>query len=160
MKVLALAVGISVLLVVGVADGATARPAPVEGLAYTGVTMQDLPISFVLTKDRKKIKRLDIEWVALPAECTSRLPYVSRTTFGSGASKPLALSSRKRFAHTFSDSLTLPGVIALDERPVVRGTVGRRRAFGTFRATAVVRDAAGVEVNRCDIGTISWTAIQ
>jgi len=115
----------SVLLVVAAAAGASARPAPAEGLAYSGQTMQDLPISFVLTKDRRKIKRLDIEWVGLPAECSSDLPYVSRTTFRSGGSKTLALSAGKSFRHTFIDGVTLLGGIALEERPVVRGSVGR-----------------------------------
>jgi len=147
----------SVLLVVAAAAGASARPAPV---AYSGQTMQDLQISFVLTKDRRKIKRLDIEWVGLPAECSSDLPYVSRTTFRSGGSKTLALSAGKSFRHTFIDGVTLLGGIALEERPVVRGSVGRTRAFGMFRATAVLRDAAGVELNRCDIAAIAWTVVQ
>lgn len=34
------------------------------------------------------------------------------------------------------------------------------RAFGMFRATAVLRDAAGVELNRCDIAAIAWTVVQ
>jgi hypothetical protein len=48
----------------------------------------------------------------------------------------------------------------VEERPVVRGTVGRTRASGTFRATAVVTDATGAEINRCDTGTIRWTAVE
>jgi hypothetical protein len=99
-------------------------------------------------------------WVALPGQCSSGLPYVSATMFGGGATKAPAISSRKRFRHTFNDSLSIPGVAAIEEVPVVRGTVGRTRAFGTFRVTAIVKDAAGAEINRCDTGTIAWTTVQ
>lgn len=136
------------------------EPASGKGFAYAGETTQGLPISFVLTKDRTKIKRLDVEWLALPTQCSTGLPYMSRTTFGAGSTKALAISPRKNFRHTFADNLTLPRVLTLEEQPVVRGTVGRTRAFGTFRATVVIRDGSGAEINRCQTEAITWTAIQ
>lgn len=146
--------------VVAAAPAAAKRAAPLQGVGYAGETAQDLPMSLVLTANRKAIKRLDIMWIALPGQCSTLMPYVSATTFGADNTKAIALSSGKRFRHTFVDALTLPEVGSIEEHPVVRGTVGRTRAFGTFRATAVVKDAAGAEVTRCDTGTISWTAVQ
>ena len=162
MKVLlTLVLGVAILLgTVSGASAAAARPLPAEGLAWVGETVQDLPISFVLTKDRKKIKRLDLEWYALPAQCSGGLPYVSRTTFGAGETKALPISSRKSFRHTFLDAVTIPGVITMEETPIISGTVGRKRAFGTFSAIAVLKDGAGMEITRCDTGPIAWTAIQ
>lgn len=161
MKVLlTLVLGASLLL--GVVSGASAAVAPrlpAEGLAWVGETVQGLPVSFVLTKDRKKIKRLDVEWYALPGQCSGGLPYASRTTFGAGETKALPIT-RKSFRHTFADAFALPGVIAMEETPVISGTVGRTRAFGTFSAVAVIKDGAGTEVTRCDTGPIPWKAIQ
>ena len=117
-------------------------------------------MSLVLAADRRTIRRLDIAWIALPAQCSSGLPYASSTRFGGGLTKAVALSSAKRFRHTFVDAVTLPEIVTLEEHPVVRGTVGHSRAYGTFRAIAIVKDAAGVEVNRCDTGTISWSTVQ
>ena len=157
---LTLVLGVSLLL--GVAGGASAAAAPrlpAEGLAWVGETVQGLPVSFVLTKDRKKIKRLDIEWYALPGQCSSALPYSSRTTFGAGETKALPIT-RKSFGHTFVDAFAIPGVITMEETPVISGTVGRTRAFGTFSAVAVVKDGAGTEITRCDTGPMPWTAIQ
>jgi hypothetical protein len=149
-------------LLLGVVSGASAAAAPrppAEGLAWVGETVQGLPISFVLTKDRKKIKRLDVEWFALPGQCSSGLPYGSRTTFGAGQTKALPIT-RKSFGHTFLDAFEIPGVIAMEETPVIGGTVGRTRAFGAFSAIAVMKDGAGTEITRCDTGPIAWTAIQ
>ncbi len=139
---------------------APARAAPARGVAYAGQTSQDLPMSFVLSRDRKSIKRLDIDWFGPAAQCTSGLTYPSGTTFGGRNTRALKLSSRKKFRHTFLDALTIAGVARIEEHPVVRGTVGRTRASGTFRATAVVTDAAGAEINRCDTGTITWRAVE
>ena len=150
----------SVATAVPAAARTAPEPASGKGFAYAGETTQGLPISFVLTKDRTKIKRLDVEWLALPTQCSTGLPYMSRTTFGAGSTKALAINPRKNFRHTFADNLTLPRVLTLEEQPVVRGTVGRTRAFGTFRATVVIRDGSGAEINRCQTEPITWTAIQ
>jgi len=137
-----------------------ARTAPAQGVAYAGETSQDLPVSFVLSRDRKTIKRFDIEWYAPFAQCLNGVVYVSGSTFGARKTKALRLSSRRTFRHTYVDDLTVPGVAHVEERPVVRGTAGRTRASGTFRATAVVTDGTGAEINRCDTGTIRWRAVQ
>ena len=158
---LTLVLGVSLLLgVVSGASSAAGRALPAQGYGWVGETTQDLPVSFVLTKDRKKIKRLDIEWYALPDQCSSALPYGSRTTFGAGATKALPINARKSFGHTFLDALAIPGMITMEETPIINGTVGRTRAFGTFSATAVIKDGAGTEITRCDTGPIAWTAIQ
>jgi hypothetical protein len=155
-----LVLGVCMLLAVvsGAAAAAAPRP-PAEGFGWAGETVQGLPFSFVLTKDRKKIKRLDVEWYALPEQCSSGLPYGSRTTFGAGETKALPIT-RKSFGHTFLDAFAIPGVITIEETPVVSGTLGRTRAFGTFSAIAVLKDGAGTEITRCDTGPIAWTAIQ
>lgn len=138
-----------------------AAPAPaVQGVGYAGETAQGLPVALILTNDRKKIKRFDMPWVALPAQCSSGMPYVSATTFGAGSTPALAIGAGKRFRHTFTDAFTFADATAIEEVPTVRGTIGRTRASGTFRATAVVRDAAGTELTRCDTGAIRWTALQ
>ena len=162
MKVhLTLVLGASLLLgAVGAAAAAAAPRLPAEGLAWVGETVQGLPVSFVLTKDRRKIKRLDIEWYTLPGQCSSTPAYGSRTTFGARATKALPINARKSLGHTFLDAFAIPGVITMEETPIIDGTVGRTRAFGTFSAIAVVKDSAGTEITRCDTGPIAWTAIQ
>jgi hypothetical protein len=139
---------------------APAATAPARGVAYAGETSQDQPVSFVLSRDRTQIKRFDIDWYASLTRCSNGVAYVSGTTFGARKTKALKLSSRRTFRHTYVDALSVPGVAHVEERPVVRGTVGRTRASGTFRATVVTTDAAGAEINRCDTGTIRWRAVQ
>ena len=155
-----LALAASSLLAGAVAASAPAAPARSQGVAYAGNTSQDSPVSFVLSRDRKTIKRFDIEWYAPLTQCTNGVAYVSGNTFGARKTKALRLSSRGTFRHTYVDALTVPGVAHVEERPVVRGRIGRTRASGTFRATAVVTDGAGAEINRCDTGTIRWRAVE
>jgi hypothetical protein len=161
MKVLiATALGVAFTLAAAGAASAPAAPARAQGVAYAGATSQDLPVSLVLSRDRRTIRRLDIDWYATIEQCTSGVAYVSGTTFGARRTKALRLGSRRTFRHTYVDALTVPGTARVEERPVVRGTVGRTRASGRFRATAVVTDATGAEINRCDTGTITWTAVE
>ena len=160
MKVLlALALAASSVLAVAAAPPGRAASAP-RGVAYAGQTSQDLPVSFVLSRDRRTIKRFDIEWYAEADQCTSGVTYVSGTTFGARKTRSLRLSSRRTFRHTYVDALTVPAVARVEETPVVRGTVGRTRASGAFRVTAVVTDAAGEVINRCDTGTLTWRAVE
>ena len=158
-KTCALIAGAAVALATATSAGAAAAKPPAPGLAYVGDSDQGLSVSVLLTKDRRKVKRFEIDWLALPTQCTSGLPYISVTTFGTGSTPALAITG-KRFRHTFLDDLKVPGVLDLQEVPVVRGTIGLKRAFGVFRATVVLKDAAGTEVNRCDTGSIKWTAEQ
>jgi hypothetical protein len=161
MKVLmATALAVATTLATAGAASAPAAPARAQGVAYAGQTTQDSPVSFVLSRDRKTIKRFDIDWYAPFTQCTNGVAYVSGTTFGARKTKALRLSSRRTFRHTYVDALTVPGTARVEERPVIRGTVGRTRASGSFRATAVVTDATGAEINRCDTGTIRWTAVE
>jgi len=157
---LTLALAASILPAGVVAASALAAPARSQGVAYAGSTSQDQPVSFVLARDRRTIKRFDIDWYGPLTRCSNGVAYVSGTTFGATRTKALKLSSRRTFRHTYVDALTVPGVARVEERPVIRGTVGRTRASGTFRATAVVTDGAGAEINRCDTGTIRWTAVE
>ena len=156
---LALAVA-SVLTGALVAPAGPAQSAPARGVAYAGQTSQDLPVSFVLARDRRTIRRLDIEWYAEAGQCTSGVTYMSGTTFGARKTRALRLSSRRTFRHTYVDALTVPGVARVEETPVVRGTIGRTRASGAFRVTAVVTDATGAVINRCDTGTLRWSAVE
>jgi hypothetical protein len=158
-KTCALIVGAAVALGTATPAQAVAKKPAAAGLAYVGESEQGLSVSLLLTKDRRKVKRFEIDWLALPTQCTSGLPYISMTTFGAGSTPALTIRS-KRFRHTFADDFKVPGVIDLQEVPIVRGTVGLKRAFGVFRATAVVRNEAGTEINRCDTGSIPWTAKQ
>ncbi|HEV2776610.1 MAG TPA: hypothetical protein VGV90_13535 [Solirubrobacteraceae bacterium] len=160
MKVLlTLALAASSVFAVAAAAPGRAVSAP-QGVAYAGQTSQDLPVSFVLSRDRRTIRRLDVEWYAEADQCTSAITYMSGTTFGARKTKALRLTSRRTFRHTYVDSLTVPGVARVEEDAVVRGTVGRTRASGAFRVTAVVTDAAGAVINRCETGTITWRAVE
>ena len=160
MKVLlTVAAAASCCLAVAAATPGTAASAA-RGVAYAGQTSQDLPVSFVLSRDRRTIKRLDVEWYAEAAQCSTGVTYMSGTTFGARKTKALRLTSRRTFRHTYVDALTVPGVARVEEDAVVRGTVGRTRASGTFRVTAVVTDAAGAVINRCETGTLRWSAVE
>jgi hypothetical protein len=139
----------------------TTPPAVAPGVAYVGDTSQKASsISLVLTKDRKRIKTVDVQWSASAAQCTSGLPYVSSSKFGRPIAKALALSLTGAFKATNPFAVSVPGVAELIETPTIKGKVGPDGASGTFRATVLLKDATGKEVNRCDTGRITWKADQ
>jgi hypothetical protein len=139
----------------------TTQPAVAQGVAYVGDTSQKASnISLLLTKDRKRIKTLDIQWSASASQCTSGLPYVSSAKFGRPIGTTLPLSLTGAFKATNPLDVSVPGVAELTETPTITGKVGPNGASGTFRATVLLKDATGKEVNRCDTGRITWTADQ
>jgi hypothetical protein len=139
----------------------TRPPAIAQGVAYVGDTSQKASsISIVLTKDRMRIKTVDVQWSASASQCTSGLPYVSTSKFGRPIAKTLPLSLTGAFKSKYPFDVSVPGVAELIETPSIKGKVGPNGASGTFRATVLLKDATGKEVNRCDTGPITWTADQ
>jgi hypothetical protein len=130
-------------------------------VAYVGNTSQKASsISIVLTKDRKRIKTVDVQWSASASRCTSGLPYVSTSKFGRPIAKTLPLSLTGAFSSSYPLDVSVPGVAELIETPTIKGRVRPDGASGTFRATVVLKDATGKEVNHCDTGRITWSADQ
>jgi hypothetical protein len=101
------------------------------------------------------IRRFNITWLAA---CDSGFTPLSQGTRAKGM-----LGSRGRFrggGTYISDTGNLAGTgYTATIRNRLRGRfVGKRRAEGTFVATAVLRDAAGRPVSSCASPEIGWSA--
>jgi hypothetical protein len=128
---------------------------------FSGSTDQAYPdgslgaVSIKMTHGGRRIKGFEIAWLAA---CDNGFTALSQGTHAAGT-----LSGRGRFrghGSYFSDGGNLaetPYTAMISDR--LRGRfVSRRRAEGTFRATAVLRDAAGQPVSTCATPALHWQA--
>jgi hypothetical protein len=127
---------------------ALAAPAAAD-IRFEGRTSQGWRV-LVVAEDDGVPKRGAIDW---QANCRS-----GRVSQGTGFSRPLDLSARRRFRDV--------GSYRSRDRPNARVTVwmsgrkvGPRRWAGRFRARLVVRRGGRV-VNRCAVGGIRWRAVR
>jgi hypothetical protein len=128
---------------------------------FDGRTSQIYPdgsrgrVKIKMTQGGVRIKSFDITWLAT---CDSGFSELSQGTHAVGT-----VSSRGRFhgsGRYFSDTGNLEGTeftAMIDDRLSGR-FVSKTKARGTFQATAVLRDAAGMPVSTCVTPTIGWTA--
>jgi len=128
---------------------------------FGGDTSQAYPdgsrgtVTIRMTGSGRTIHAFNITWLAA---CDSGFNPLSQGTRAEGR-----LSRRGRFAGggTYvSDGGNLAGTeYTATIRNRLRGRfLGRLRAEGTFRATAVLRDAAGRPVSTCASPAFSWSA--
>ncbi len=128
---------------------------------FSGSTDQAYPdgslgaVSIKMTHGGRRIKGFEIAWLAA---CDNGFTALSQGTHARGT-----LSGRGGFrghGSYFSDGGNLAGTpytATITDR--LRGRfVSRRRAKGTFSATAVLRDAAGQPVSTCATPAIHWHA--
>ena len=129
----------------------TAVMAP--GRVFAGKTSDDLPVELELDQLHTRVNVVHIGWAA---PCTP-----SGATFALGdvlTRFPLSTSN------SFGDSFTygpfdLPGGGKRTFAYVLRGTVGRTKARGTFKVTATDTDATGATTDTCTSATVSWVAV-
>jgi hypothetical protein len=144
------------LLCCAIATAAIPRPGK-----FGGETSQAYPdgsqgtVAIRMGDGGRAIERFNITWLA---PCDSGFVPLSQGTRAEGT-----LSRRGRFeggGTYFSDSGNLAGSgYTATVRNRLRGRfVGARRAKGTFRATAVIRDASGAPVSSCASPLIAWSA--
>jgi hypothetical protein len=144
------------LVCAAAAPGAIPRPG-----AFAGPTSQAYPdgsrgtVKIEMTRGGRRIARFDITWLAA---CDNGFTNLSQGTRAEGW-----LSSRGRFhggGRYLSDGGNLEGTpYTATVRNRLRGRfVSRTRAKGTFQATAVLHDAAGLAVSTCASPPIAWSA--
>jgi hypothetical protein len=128
---------------------------------YAGRTDQVYPdgsrggVAIKMTRGGRRIKRFEITWLAA---CDNGFTALSQGTRAVGS-----LSRRGRFRGRdtyLSDRGNLAGTpytATISDR--LRGRfVSRRRARGSFRATAVIEDPGGRPVSSCATPPIRWRA--
>ncbi len=128
---------------------------------FSGATSQTYPdgslgtVSIKMTHHGRRIHSFDITWLAV---CDSGFTALSQGTHAEGS-----VTSRGRFhgSGTYtSDQGNLVGTqyTATVTDSVSGKFVGKRKAKGTFQATAVLRDAGGQQVSTCTTPAITWRA--
>jgi hypothetical protein len=149
--------GLATLLVFGGVSLATI-PSPGEFGGATSQTYADGSLGTVsirMTHHGHRIRSFDITWLA---PCDSGFTTLSQGTHAEGS-----VTSRGKFrghGSYSSDKGNLQGTqYTATVTDKVRGMfVSKRKAQGTFQATAVLRDAAGQLVSTCTSPTITWRA--
>jgi hypothetical protein len=128
---------------------------------FSGATSQTNPdgslgaVTINMTHHGRRIRSFDITWLA---PCDSGFTTLSQGTHATGS-----VSSRGKFrghgSYT-SDKGNLEGTqyTATVTDKVSGKFVGKRKAKGTFQATAVLRDASGQPVSTCTSPTVTWRA--
>ena len=128
---------------------------------FDGLTSQAYPdgsrgtVTLKMTGGGRTIQRFNITWLA---SCDSGFTTLSQGTRAEGS-----LDRRGRFkggGTYISDAGNLAGTgYTATVQNRLRGRfVGKRRAQGTFRATAVLRDLTGQPVSTCASPAIRWGA--
>jgi hypothetical protein len=149
--------GIATLLA-GAAMALAAIPQPG---GFSGTTSQIYAdgsqgtVTIKMTRQGRRIRSFDITWLA---PCDGGFTTLSQGTHAEGS-----VSSRGKFrgrGNYISESGNLVGTqytAQVSDR--LRGRfVSKTKAKGTFQATAVLRDAAGLPVSTCTSPTINWRA--
>jgi hypothetical protein len=128
---------------------------------FSGATSQTNPdgslgaVTINMTHHGRRIRSFDITWLA---PCDGDFTTLSQGTHATGS-----VTSRGKFrghgSYT-SDKGNLEGTqyTATVTDKVSGKFVGKRRAKGTFQATAVLRDASGQPVSTCTSPTVTWRA--
>ncbi len=140
---------------------ASASAAVPEKGKWTGTTSQAnpdgsaVPVEIKVTHGGENVKRFTIGW---NAPCDSGFTTLVQATRAEGP-----VSSRGKFhgKGTYkSTSGNLAGTqYSAQVTSKVRGRfTGKRRAKGTFRATAVLFDASGAPVSTCTSSIVRWHA--
>jgi hypothetical protein len=121
-----------------------------QNLFYGGDTSQGTPAVVQLNSNRRKVRVFRIAW---SAPCSSGGIYVLGDALDN-----FPLSRRGRFADKFSPSYTRPdgGKNVFDYE--VAGTVGKRKASGTFHVRVTETDASGATISTCDSPKVTWKA--
>jgi hypothetical protein len=149
--------GLAALLLIAASAAALA---PRAG-RYAGATDQGYPdgshgtVAIEMTRGGRRIKHFEITWLAA---CDNGFTALAQGTRAVGS-----LSRRGGFRGRdtyFSDRGNLAGTpytATISDR--LRGRfVSRRRAKGSFRATAVIEDPGGRQVSSCATPPIRWSA--
>jgi hypothetical protein len=121
-----------------------------QHLLYGGATSQGTPAVVQLRPDRRKVRVFRIAWSA---------PCADGGVFAFGdALEDFALSRRGKFGDKFSESYTRPdgGRNVFDYE--VAGTVGKKKASGTFHVRRTETDSSGATTSTCDSPKVTWKA--
>ena len=128
---------------------------------FSGTTSQLYPdgsagtVSIKVTHGGRRLRSFDITWLAA---CDSGFTTLSQGTHAEGTvTRGGKFGGRGSY---FSDQGNLAGTqyTATVTDHIEGRFVGKRRAKGTFKARAVLRDAAGQPVSTCTTPVIRWRA--
>jgi hypothetical protein len=128
---------------------------------FSGATSQTYPdgslgtVSIKMTQHGRRIHSFDIIWLA---PCDGGFTTLSQGTHATGS-----VTSRGKFHGRGTYSSDQGNLIGTPYTATVTDSVsgkfvGKRKAKGTFQATAVLRDAGGHPVSTCTSPTITWRA--
>jgi hypothetical protein len=112
-------------------------------------------VKIKMTHHGRRISSFDITWLA---PCDGGFTTLSQGTHATGS-----VTSRGKFRGHGSYSSNKGNLEGTQYTATVTDAVsgkfvGKRKAKGTFQATAVLRDASGQPVSICTSPTITWSA--
>jgi len=127
---------------------------------FSGATSQTYPdgslgaVTIKMTHHGRRIRSFDITWLA---PCDSGFTTLSQGTHAKGS-----VTSRGKFHGRGTYSSDQGNLIGTRYTATVTDSVSgkfvsKRKAKGTFQATAVLLDASGQAVSTCTSPTITWS---
>ena len=128
---------------------------------FSGATSQTNPdgslgaVTIKMTHHGRRIHSFDITWLA---PCDGGFTTLSQGTHATGS-----LTSRGKFRGHGSYSSNQGNLEGTQYTATITDAVsgrfvGKKKAKGTFQATAVLMDASGQAVSTCTSPTITWSA--
>jgi hypothetical protein len=128
---------------------------------FGGATSQSYPdgslgaVTIKMTHHGRRIRSFDITWLA---PCDGGFTTLSQGTHATGS-----VTSRGKFRGHGSYSSNKGNLAGTQYTATITDAVsgrflGKKKAKGTFQATAVLLDASGRAVSTCTSPTITWSA--
>ena len=136
----------------------SAKAASRPGLTYGGMTSQDENVFLRKSRNRRQLARFVVDWMAAPTRCTNGKEYFGFSLLDPSFSGRIAIRRGGRFTKrdvwrdTDSDG-------SVSEDLTLAGRFRGKRAAGRFRVFVTERNPAGAVINRCDTGSVRWSAV-
>jgi hypothetical protein len=127
------------------------RAVHAPGRVFAGLTEQGRPIVVRVDRSGTRVTDVQVSWIA---DCTSG----GAADLGDHLTN-FALVPGGRFGDDFTQAFDQPGGGRSSFAYRIHGTVGRRRASGTFAVTETDTNAAGATVDTCTLAPMRWSAV-
>jgi hypothetical protein len=131
---------------------------PKKGAAFVGVSTQKsgnlfLPLDIRASQTGKVMSRFDIEWTSACTGSGGQSSYGGLSVTLNKAITNGVFTDQSTFTKSFSNGDTGAFVTKLYGK-----FTDPLRAAGTFRVTVAITNPAGVNVDSCDSGIVTWVA--
>jgi hypothetical protein len=125
------------------------------GVMYGGLTGQQLPIMFQLSRNHRTVVRTVVQWAA---RCSDPNVFFAETAI---VPIPMKISSTGKFAMSVRRDYNAGQGVKGTETMDISGKLTKDRLIaGTMTGGVIETDQSGNVVDRCSTGTVRYRAVQ